>query len=300
MSKQRTKEEVQRETTNRILAALTSGKIPWNNPVVIRGLHDGMPFNPTTDRQYQGGTNTILLWLSAQMNGWSDPRWMGRSQAKKAGLSIRGLTNDKATIIFAPILKKFEDEENDQIVTYCAGFREVSVFNAQQIDGMPAIEDQYEIPEVNPEEGFDLAAKILLESKAQVQFDATTTPCYIPALDCIRMPNAGQFASVDAYWATMMHELTHWTGHDSRLNRGLFARSKSEYAYEELIAEMGSAFLCAWLGITKPAVMENHEAYIQHWIQHLNNDVSIFMEAAGKAWKAFQYLNPDSDSYLGE
>lgn len=300
MAAQRTKAEVQEQTTARILAALESGRIPWENPVVIRGLHDGMQFNPTTDRPYHGGVNTILLWLAAQTNGWTDPRWMGRGQAKKAGYSIKGLTNAVGTIIFAPIMRKFKDKETGEWVYICSGFREVMVFNAQQIEDIPSIEDQYEIPEVNPEGGFHMAARILRDSGASVQFDVATTPCYIPALDLIKMPKAGQFNSVDSYWSTMMHELTHWTGADNRLNRGMFGKGPAAYAYEELVAEMGSAFLCAWIGINKPAVTKNHEAYIQHWIQHLNNDKSVFMEAAGKAWRAFQFLNPDSDDYLKE
>lgn len=298
MAQQRTKEEVQRKTTARILAALESGRIPWENPVVIRGLHDGMQFNPTTNRSYRGGVNTILLWLAAQINGWTDPRWMGRSQAKKAGLSIKGLTKEKGTTIFAPILGYGTDKETGDKFQYIKGFRDVVVYNACQIENMPSIEEQYEIPEVDPNEGFELAAKILADSGAHVDYDPATTPCYIPALDRIRMPEAGQFDSVAAFWSTMMHELTHWTGADNRLNRNMFGKGPAMYAYEELVAEMGSAFLCAWLGINKPAVMKNHEAYIQHWIHHLNGDKSIFMDASGKAWKAFRYLNPESENYL--
>jgi antirestriction protein ArdC len=297
MAAQHTKESVQEQTTARILAALESGKIPWENPVVIRGLHDGMQFNPTTDRPYRGGVNTILLWLSAQMNGWADPRWMGRGQAKKAGFSIKGLTNAKGTAIFAPIMRRFQNDEGEWI-QYVKGFREVMVFNAQQVGDVPSIEEQYEIPEIDPEEGFEQAARILSESGANVVYDTTTTPCYIPALDQIRMPEAGQFDSVSAFWSTMMHELTHWTGADSRLKRGMFGKGPATYAYEELVAEMGSAFLCALLGIEKPSVTKNHEAYIQHWIQRLNNDKSVFMDASRMGWNAAQYLNPASDKYL--
>lgn len=289
MAGHRSKADVQEQTTARILAALEAGQIPWQNPVVIKGLHDGMQFNPTTDRPYRGGVNTILLWLSAQINGYTDPRWMGRGQAKKAGFSIKGLTNQKGTVIFAPIFGYGTDDEGEKF-KYVKGFRDVVVFNACQIEGVPSIDEQYEIPEVDANEGFELAAKILKDSGANVQTDPATTPCYIPALDQIRMPEAGQFESVSAFWSTMLHELTHWTGHDKRLNRGMFGRGKAAYAYEELVAEMGSAFLCAWLGIEKPAVTQNHEAYIQHWISHLNNDKSVFMDASTKGWDAFQYL----------
>jgi antirestriction protein ArdC len=112
-------------------------------------------------------------------------------------------------------------------------------------------------------------------------------------MDEIRMPKAGQFDSLDAYWSTMMHELTHWTGGKPRLDRGMFGKGKAAYAYEELVAEMGSAFLCSWLGVDKPAVTKNHEAYIQSWIQALGNDKTLFMDAAGKAWKAFTLLTKD-------
>jgi len=285
MGQEFSKEDVREITTQRILEALNAGKIPWHRPWTTSS-HDGMMFNFGTDKPYNGGINQILLNLSAMMNGWTDSRWIGRGQAKKAGLSIKGLTNEKGTVIFAPILRKFKDRETDESRTYIAGFYEVIVFNAQQIDGAPEPE---KIPEVDPSVGFLKAKNLLENSGASIQHGGNVA-CYVPALDLIQLPKPGQFDSVESYWSTALHELTHWTGADSRLARGLFGKGIATYAFEELVAEMGSAFLCAYLGVSRSEVQRNHEAYIQHWITRLENDSSAFMDAASLAWKAFRFL----------
>lgn len=284
------KEEMRQRVTDRILSALSGGKIPWVNPVVRRTKHGGMPFNMATDRRYNGGLNNILLMFASLQNGWNDPRWIGRGQARKKGWNIEGLKNSVATEIFAPIMKKFKNEDGEW-VEFCKGWRPVFVFNAQQMKEIPSFSD-FEIPNVNPEEGFASAQALLDKANPRLIWDISTIPCYVPSRDTIRSPKPGQFNSVDQYWSTMMHELVHWTGAKSRLDRiGIRERSITEVAFEELVAEMGSAFLCAHLGIDRPEVTENHEAYIQSWIKHLKNDNSAFHNAAKDAWKAFEFLS---------
>lgn len=288
MAKPMTKDEVKEFTTKRIVEALKGGKIPWERPWK-GGAHNGMAHNFVTNKRYNGGINQILLMLAASINGWNDNRWVGRGQALKAGHNIKGLTNDKGTVIFLPVIAKYTNDEGDR-VSYCKGFRQGIIFNAAQFKDLPSVEDE-EWKEIDPTIGWENAAEVLKNSGASV-FHGGSQAYYNVRADHIQMPEAADFKSVDSYWSTLMHELTHWTGADSRLKRDMLfeGRGKKEYAYEELVAEMGSAFLCAYLGVDKPAVMKNHEAYIQSWIKALNNDSSIFMEATGKAWKAFQYL----------
>lgn len=286
MAKQMTKDEVKAYTTNRIVEALKGGKIPWERPW-NGGAHRGMAHNFVTNKRYNGGINQILLMLSASMNGWSDNRWVGRGQALKAGHNIKGLTNVKGTIIFLPIIAKYTNDEGDRI-SYCKGFRQGIVFNAAQIQDLAPIEGE-EKEEIDPAVGWENAAEVLKLSGATVHHGGSRA-YYSPKTDHIQMPEAADFKSIAGYWSTLMHELTHWTGADSRLKRECFGKGKRAYAYEELVAEMGSAFLCAWLGVDKPAVTTNHEAYIQSWIQALDNNHSIFMDATVQAWAAFQLL----------
>jgi len=280
------KDAVREATTRRVLDALEGGKIPWNRPWKC-SLHGGLAFNSTTNKAYRGGMNQILLWLSAMCLGVTDPRWMGRGQAKKKGYLIKGMTNATATPIYAPVKARFLNTDGDWAYRL-KGWRIVLVWNATQVLDCPSLES-LNVPEVDPTVGFDKAQRIWLDSEAILKTGGERA-FYDFKKDFVGMPEAGAFDSMEAYWSTIMHELVHWTGHDSRLQRGLFGKSHANYAREELVAEMGSAFVCSFLGIDKPEVTQNHEAYIQHWIEAMQGDADVFMDAANAAWKAFILL----------
>lgn len=280
-----TKQEVQEQVNARILEALNGGKIPWHRPWRY-AVNNGMLFNGSTDRPYNGALNQILLNITSMMNGWTDPRWMGFKQAKEKGWTVQ--KGEVSTEIFIPIFGYGKNDDGEKF-RWVKGFRSGRVFNAAQIEGIPSMEETYDIPEVDPAEGFAEAARVF-EASGAVMTHGGDRAFYSPPQDRIQVPEPGQFDSIASYWSTVMHELVHWTGHDKRLNRGMFGKGAQAYAQEELVAEMGAAFLCCWAGIDKPEVTKNHEAYIQAWIERIKNNENAFMDASTAAWKAFNLL----------
>ncbi|XOV85299.1 MAG: ArdC family protein [bacterium] len=164
--------------------------------------------------------------------------------------------------------------------------RQFSAFNLDQIDGIeePNAERLLQAsPKENPK-----ADTFIARTGAQIQFGAFS-PCYIPTSDTIRCPERARFKSAGDYYATLTHELTHWTAHKSRLARDLSGKfGDASYAAEELVAELGSAFICADLGIQ--GTLQEHASYLDHWIEILKADERAIVSAASLASKAHQYL----------
>ena len=272
------------EIVDQMVASLEKGDIPWHKPWNGTPM---VPHNFTTGKDYAGILNPIILWMA----GYGDTRWAGGGQLRKSGATILPGNEKKGTPIFAPILKGYwftDDDGSRRKGSKLIGWRVVWVFNAEQCDGIPAAEV---IEDIDPTVGYERAAALLEASGIKVTHQGNRA-CYSPKGDSITMPPAGAFTSLDHYWATMMHELTHATGHSSRLARkgiGSF-KTHSDYAFEELVAEMGSAFLCQVIGVNRSDIMDNHEAYINSWIRALKRDPQVLLEAAGQARKAMDYV----------
>lgn len=252
---------------------------PWRTPWVRAG-----PMNFVTERPYKGFLNRFCLGLASYKKGYDDPRWAGYAQIAKMGGMVR--RGERATKIIAPNLVKevVDGKESLRMV----GGRIVNVFNAAQCDNVPV----FQRPEPrDPNIGFEECATLVENSGAKVS-NGGDKAFYSPAEDAIRLPFPGQFKSMAGYWATMMHEMTHWTGHRSRLDRlGITNNTdKKVYAFEELIAEIGSATLCQCLGVDSPDLMPNHEAYVKSWIACLENDPKELVRASALADKATKYL----------
>jgi antirestriction protein ArdC len=289
------KEEMLARVVEPIREAMASGKLPWLRPWT-QGEGGGLSYNPLRDgdnKRFNGGVNNILLMISAMANGWGDPRWMGRGQIKKAGYSIKGLAGLKATTIYIPIMgyRTVQDGGQDKKISYLIGFKEGQVFNAEQI------EDESFPSLLKPESSIDTATGY---ERAQDFYDAVGVKVahggerasYSPASDQIHMPAKGAFESVASYHATRMHETGHATGHHSRMDRGNFDSGfgSNSYAYEELVAELFSAFACADAGIEKTELTANHAAYLQSWHRRLGEEPKLFIDAVTDAWAALEWV----------
>lgn len=170
------------------------------------------------------------------------------------------------------------------VARYWVDMASYVVFNAEQIDGLSKLSREA----TDPEYRYLLAESVF--AALQVDYDkleGCDTACYIPSRDRIVMPTPEQFKSLDHYWATAYHELIHWTGHESRLDRGSGASGSPEYAFEELVAEMGSAFMCAHLGLKGDL---RHPEYLAHWVKRLRSDKRAVVRAATFAQKAMDFL----------
>jgi antirestriction protein ArdC len=264
--------------TTEIIEAIESGvpdfKLPWHNM-------SGFPVNMTTGTAYSG-VNVILLWVIAIKHSMPSNSWATYKQWKDSGSQVRKGEKGSPIIFY----QKLEDTEDGK-PSFVA--KHYMVFNHSQIEGYTQEPKSNPIPSIPEIESFihHTGANILRGGDEA---------CYMPALDLIRMPSPELFfdgdtrSAIDNYYSVLFHELTHWTGLPKRLNRSLSDRFKSDgYAMEELIAELGSAFLCAKLNISsKPRL--DHAPYIHSWLKVLKSDPKAIFKASSYAKAASEYL----------
>ena len=274
-----------------IIDQLRKGTAPWVKP--WEPGERFMPYNPTTGNEYRGG-NAMWLMSQAENRGYDDARWLTYRQAQEQGAQVR--KGEKGTPIqfwkwqgLEPVRdaqgKPMLDGEGNPVRELVRYERprvlSAVVFNAQQIDGLPPAPDRPALPEW---ERHDRAERILGGSGVDLRHLQGDRAFYHLTEDRITLPERGQFATGDRYYATALHELGHATGHPSRLNRDMAHPFGSEgYAREELRAEIGSLMLGGQLGIGHDP--GQHVAYIGSWIKALEQDPREVFRAAADAEK---------------
>jgi antirestriction protein ArdC len=310
--------DVYQTVTDRIVAALEAGTVPWIRPWDIEGAPGtqrdyGFPRNGHTGRPY-AGINVLLLWLTATERGYASNEWFTMHQANTLGARVR--KGEHGTLItFWRTIKPSttaqddaeangttEDEPADHEVPFLKCY---TVFNREQLDGLPRTQEstQEEGREQSAREGLDDATPVaaslnerldaveefVRRTSAVVTESATTrVPCYRVDTDRVHMPPLRVFHTREDFYASLLHELTHWTGHTSRLARAMTGGfGTAEYAREELTAEIGSAFLSADFAL---AGNLQHPEYVGHWIQVLRDDNRAVFRAAREARQAVAYL----------
>ena len=268
----------------------------------------GMPRNGVSGRWYAGG-NTLHLMASAMSNGWTDPRWFTFNQAKQLGYFPE--KGDHASMV--EYYKRFKgmkdadgnwttnEEEAERVFSYMKLVGCFWVFNAQQLfdeDGKPMPREQAE-PEVEAdldERLCSVADQLIATSRCEVkEIKGEMRAFYRPGADFIHVPSRAQFTSMEGFVSTLSHEMTHSTG--PVLKRPMMAHFGSDdYAFEELIAELGSTFVCLELGVHRAAELEadenfkNHAAYLKSWLENFRSDVDYIFKAASKAGQAASYI----------
>jgi antirestriction protein ArdC len=290
--------DVHADITRSILADLERGVRPWTRPWSDGGLgvrplrHDGQPYH---------GINVILLWSRAAAEGYDRPVWMTFRQALALGGCVRRGETGTA-VVYAGRSKAARGEAEDTgsptrgvepeaLPARRRGgafLKRYTVFNLAQIDGL---EERYPAPEPLAEPArIDRAERFFATVGADIRHGGTQA-FYHPATDTVRLPEPGRFAEIEAYYAVVAHELTHWTGHPSRLARDLHLSrfGATAYAREELIAELGAAFLCADLGLSLEP-RSDHAAYLASWLRILGDDPRFIVSAAGHAERAVAWL----------
>lgn len=283
--------DVYTRVTERIIADLEQGVRTWMKPwhaehaagKISRPLrHNGTPYR---------GVNILLLWGESMAKGYAAPIWMTFKQALELDANVRKGEHG-SLVVYANRITKTETGENGEDVEREIPFMKgYTVFNVEQIEGLPAI--YYAKPE-NP---LPLPERILHAEQFLTATGATirhggNMAYYAPGPDSIQLPPFEAFKDRESYYATALHELTHWTKHKSRLDRD-FGRQKfgdPGYAREELVAELGAAFLCSEIGIT-PEVRDDHAAYLASWLNVLKEDKRAIFSAAAHAQRAADFLN---------
>jgi antirestriction protein ArdC len=269
---------VYQEVTQRIVEELEKGAAPWIKNWRTDGSADR---NVISGKPYRG-VNRLLLGMS----GHSSPFWGTFKQWLDKGGSVR--KGEKAThiVFFKPVSSMTEADEGGEMVekSFCVA-REYCVFNLDQVDGIEMPAPVVQAPE---HERHARAEATLKASGARIEHGGDAA-FFSPSQDLIKLPHLSAFNDAAGYYATALHELTHWTGHKSRLDRNLEAGKYGNpaYAFEELVAEMGAAFLCADHGIQGEL---RHAGYIQSWLKACrDNDRAIF-KAAALAQNAADYV----------
>ena len=275
------------EVTDRIVAALEAGTKPWQAPwSKDNASRRAMPFNATSGRRYHG-INVLLLAMSSFALG-GDPRFCTYKQAAERGWRVR--RGEHGTTVF--FVKRIEMDDRDappdaqDRTKRVAVLRAYTVFNGAQLDGIPAYVGPTigEAPWRRPN-----AAQVIVEKGGAVVRIGGKQPFYSPKLDFVQMPPDVCFPDAETWSATILHELAHWSGAPTRLDRDLSARFGSgAYAQEELRAELASCFLGAELGL--PCDITDHASYIAEWAEALKQDKREIFRAAADAQKIADYL----------
>lgn len=274
------------KVTDRIVALLEAGTVPWQKDWA-QHPGDGIPCNAVTNRPYSG-INVLLYWISGSQ-GYSRPRYLTYKQALAAGGQVRKGEHGEKVYLFSPHNIKVKDKktgkEEDKSIPI---IREYTVFNVEQCDNLPEnIINGKPAPVLQQDERIALADEFVKATGADFR-EGKGKPCYVPSKDFITVPSFKNFRNKEGFYGSVFHELGHWTGHKTRLDRDLKSRfDKQAYAMEELVAELTAAFLLAEFGLNYE---HNNAAYLASWIEVLKSDKKAIISVCGKANQAAQYL----------
>jgi len=272
------KKDIYQDVTNQIINALENGTAPWRKSWACNGAGDPLRHNGVP---YKG-----INWLLLQLSPWGAAHWLTYKQAQAEGGQVRKGEKGSPVVFFKKIT--VEDKSTGEDVQIPM-LRHYTVFNAEQIDGLP--EKYYPRPiERNPDDTCAATEKLIAETGAEMRHGGDSA-YYSPGQDFVQMPHFAAFDSAVAYYGTALHELTHWTGHEKRLDRNIKnAFGSKDYAREELVAEIGAAMLCSALGLEN-TVREDHSSYIDGWLKVLREDKRAIFKAAAMAQRAADYLS---------
>lgn len=270
------------EVTANLIREMERGVAPWVMPWT-REATTMLPRNGLTRRTYSG-MNVLILWNEAVVRGFGSSRWVSFRQARMMGGHVRkGERGVKILFCGRRRLRPSVEEDDESLVREVPVLRLYTVFNLDQVGG---VEPDGGSLDVEPRDAATIPALVAAAGATLVNRGGEA--CYLPGKDVIRMPPRKAFADRANYDATLAHEAIHWTGHPTRLDRGLDNRfGDPAYAREELVAEIGSAFLCAETGVEGKL---QHAAYLDHWVQQLKEEPRLLVRAASKAQEAVGYL----------
>jgi len=282
--------DLQQQVTDTIIRQLEAGTVPWHQP--WKGDNSRLPALPknfTTNKRYNG-INILLLWGSAIENDYSTSEWATFKQwSEKKELIRKG--EKGSLVVYYDTIEKEVDGEVKEIPFLKSSY----VFNRCQLANYTLSKIEMAKPEqlIAPIERVD---RFIQNTKAIIEHGGSRA-CYVPHADLVRMPMTDSFessetcTSIEHYYSTLFHEMVHWTGNPKRLNRTKGKKfGDQDYAVEELVAELGAAFLSAELAIN-PVGKADHASYIAGWLKLLKDNKKHIFTAASEASKACDYLN---------
>jgi antirestriction protein ArdC len=271
------RQDIYTRITAKIVASLEQGVRPWFKPWsgenaaarITRPLrHNGAPYS---------GINILMLWAASLEHGFTSPLWMTFKQALELKAHVRKAEKG-SLVVYA----------SEREIPFLKGY---TVFNVEQIEGLPEHYYAKPEPQFTAVQRIDRAEAFFAATHADIRYRGGRA-YYAQESDYIQLPPIESFRDAESFYATLAHESTHWTKHSSRIQRDFGRKTWGDegYAREELVAELGAAFLCADLELA-PELRDDHASYIATWLQVLKNDNRAIFQAAAHAQRAVDYLH---------
>jgi antirestriction protein ArdC len=283
--------DVYRRVTDQIIADLEQGVRSWLQPWNAEHAAGSIARPLRANGQPYKGINVLILWTASMTQHFAAPIWMTFHQAKELNASVRKGAKG-SLVVYANRVTKTEvaddGAESERDVHFMKGY---TVFNVEQIDGLPPRFYATAAPPLDPARRIEAADRFFADTGADIRHGGYRA-YYAAEPDYVQMPPFHSFQDAESYCSTLAHEMIHWTKHPARLDRDFGRRRFGDegYAREELVAEIGAAFLCCDLGIT-PEPRDDHAAYLDHWLKVLRDDKRAIFQAAAHAQRAADFLH---------
>lgn len=277
-------EKIYQMITDQMIGLIEEGTVPWRQSWV-----GGWPKNLHSGRHYRG-INTFMLSVISQAKSYPSRHWLTYKQATDSGGQVRKGEKSSLVVFWKPLPKTVTDgetgEEKEKTFFVLKYYR---VFNVAQVEGTSDPDEEAEDLDHKP---IEQAEAVITGMPNPPKIEDGQQPCYSPGKDRVQIPPLSKFDEAEEYYSTLFHELTHSTGHQSRLNREAVGKAHfgtQTYSKEELVAEMGAAFLCGAVKIDQ-AIINNSAAYVAGWLKQLRSDNKLVIKAASAAQSAADYI----------
>ncbi len=286
-----TRTDLYTRVTNAIIADLEKGVRPWLQPWNAEHAAGRITRPLRAGGQPYKGINVLMLWTSAMTQSFASPNWMTFNQAKELKANVRKGSKGSLVVYADRITRTATTEDGEESECDIYFMKEYRVFNVEQIDGLPSHFYATAAPQIDPVQRNETADRFFANTGADIRHGGNQA-YYAPGPDYVQMPPFVSFTDAESYCSTLAHEMTHWTKHPSRLDRDFGRRKFGDegYAREQLVAEIGAAFLCCGVGIT-PEPRDDHAAYLDHWLKVLKEDKRAIFQASAHAQRAVDFLH---------
>jgi len=278
--------DIRQTITNTIIEALQSGglppwKRPWANDKNAPGLHTSM----STGKPYRG-INQLLLQIAAMKGGFKSKWWGTFNQIKQQNACVNKGQKSTQIVFFKTVERERVNESGNDVKDRFFFLRQFTIFNVEQTNGLDKFRVGFGEPQNDAAERYEHADAVIDATGADIRYGGNEA-FYNPPNDFIQLPLRSQFESPESFYETTFHELTHHSEHPSRLN---WDRKNEGYGMGELIAEMSACLMMAELGLPTTTNLQNHAAYLKHWLDGMAGDSKFIFQAAAQASKAVDYL----------
>lgn len=283
--------DIYTRVTDKIVADLERGVRPWLKPWNAEHAAGRITRPLRVNGEAYRGINILSLWMDAELKGYACPIWMTYRQASELKAQVRKGEHGSLVVYADKITRTDTNERGEETESSIPFLKGYTVFNCEQIEGLPAHFYASAAPKNAAPERIAAAESFAANARADIRAGGNRA-FYSVSGDYVQVPRIECFADAESYYGTLLHELTHWTKHESRLARD-FGRKRwgdAGYAAEELVAELGAAFLCADLGIAAEP-REDHASYLASWLEVLKQDKRAIFTAASHAQRAADFLH---------